>query len=198
MIVRYSTAYTRRIPMVSMIPIAKALYLCDEVLSDPTRSKPHLIGVLNAIRPPAFPHILKQLCVCAQLSGGHREVRCGVRIVNALDLGVVYESDQFMLRFDERVQIRFLILKLTEITIHAPGEYWIELTCNGEFMDDAVIRDPNPWVRLRDVGSRTQATSESRFTLDRRRGSDRSRVAPRSTRNEGPFTSTRSGASTGL
>ncbi len=50
-----------------MKPVVKALYLCDDVLSDPTRAKPHLIGVLNAIRPPAFPHVLKKLCVFAQL-----------------------------------------------------------------------------------------------------------------------------------
>lgn len=69
--------------MASIIPVAKALYLCDDILSDPARGKPHLIGVLNAIRVPTFPHTLAKLCVFAQLGGGLGDVRCYVEVVDA-------------------------------------------------------------------------------------------------------------------
>jgi len=100
--------------MASMIPIAKALYICDEVLMDSTRAKPDLAGVFNAIRPPAFPHVLPRLCVFAQLVGGHGEVNCIVRVVNAQNRDVVYESPRQTVRFDDRRQTRYFMLKITE------------------------------------------------------------------------------------
>lgn len=123
-----------------MKPVVKALYLCDDVLSDPTRSKPHLIGVLNAIRPPAFPHVLKKLCVFAQLIGGHGEVRCMIRVVHAANRDLTYESNEFPLRFTDRRQTRYFVLRIEDIALQEPGEYWVELHCNGEFVDDAILR----------------------------------------------------------
>ncbi|HXD86182.1 MAG TPA: hypothetical protein VN641_06795 [Urbifossiella sp.] len=123
-----------------MIPVVKALYLCDDVLADPTRTKPHLIGVMNAIRPPSYPYRIKKLCVFAQLIGGQGDVACVVRIVNSANRGLVYESEPFRLRFEERRQTRYFVLRITDIAIQAAGEYWVELTCDGSFVDDAVLR----------------------------------------------------------
>ncbi len=126
--------------MSSIAPIAKALYLCDEILFDPARSKAHLVGLLNSIRPPSFPHVLARLCVFAQLIGGHGEGRSRVRIVNANSLETVYESPDQVIRFDDPLQTRYVALRLLGITIHGPGEYWVELTWDGQFVDDAVLR----------------------------------------------------------
>lgn len=125
--------------MSSVSPVAKALYLCDDILSDPTRVKPHLIGVLNAIRPPAFPHTLPRLCVFARLIGGHGEVKCRVEIVNAQSRTLMYTSPDQTLRFDDRRQTRYFTLRLTGISIPGPGEYWVEFYCNGRFVDDSVL-----------------------------------------------------------
>ena len=89
--------------MAAVIPVAKALYLCDEILSDPARVKPHLIGVLNSIRPPEFPHTVERLCVFATLIGGHGEVRCLGRIVNSRSHEVAYQSTERVVRFDDRL-----------------------------------------------------------------------------------------------
>lgn len=126
--------------MASVIPVAKALYLCDDILSDPTRVKPHLIRVLNAIRTPSFPHVVPRLGVFAQLIGGHGEVRCRVRIVNAQTNDAAYESGEQTIRFDDRLQTRYFVLRLSQITVHSPGDFWVEFFCNGQFLDDAVLR----------------------------------------------------------
>ena len=126
--------------MASIAPITKALYLCDEILSDPAHGKPHLLGILNSIRPPSFPHVLSRLCVFAQLIGGHGEGRCRIRIVDARNLDAVYESADQIVRFDDRLEVKYYIVRLMEITIHGPGEYWVELTWNGHFVDDAAVR----------------------------------------------------------
>jgi hypothetical protein len=126
--------------MSSIVPIAKALYLCDEVLADRASGKPHLLGILNSIRPPSFPHVLPRLCVFAQLIGGHGEGRCRVRIVAARNLDAVYESSDQVIRFDDRLETKYYTLRLRQITLHGPGEYWVELMWNGRFVDDAVLR----------------------------------------------------------
>jgi hypothetical protein len=126
--------------MASVIPVAKALYLCDDILSDPARVKPHLIGVLNAIQVPTFPHTLDKLCVFAKLVGGLGDVRCHVEVVSAASGEVVYRSPTRVVRFDDRRQTRYYFLKLAQIILPAAGEFWVEFFCNGQFMDDATLR----------------------------------------------------------
>jgi hypothetical protein len=126
--------------MAAVIPVGKVLYLCDDILSDPARGKPHLVGILNAIRPPALPHAIPKLCVFARLVGGHGDVRCRVRVVSARDLSVVYESADQPVRFADPLQTRYFVLRLTDVTIHTPGVYWLELSCDGQFLDDAILR----------------------------------------------------------
>lgn len=96
--------------------------------------------MLNAIRPPSFPHVIPRLCVFARLIGGHGEVLCRVRIVNAQNRDVVYESADQPIRFDDRLQTRFFSLRLNQITVHAPGDFWVEFYCSGQFVDDAVLQ----------------------------------------------------------
>lgn len=126
--------------MASIIPVAKALYLCDDILSDPARGKPHLIGVLNAIRVPTFPHTLAKLCVFAQLVGGLGDVRRHVEVVDAASGEVAYRSPARVVRFDDRRQTRYYYLKLTQIVLPAAAEFWVEFFCNGQFLDDATLR----------------------------------------------------------
>jgi hypothetical protein len=124
----------------SLIPIAKALYLCDDILSDPTRVKPHLIGVLNTVRVPSFPHDLPQLCIFARLIDGLGQVRCRVQVTRASDRAVIYRSPERILDFPDRHQTRYFILRMQQVHCPAPGEYWVEFYCNNEFIDDAVLR----------------------------------------------------------
>jgi hypothetical protein len=125
--------------MASVIPVAKSLYLCDDILSDPARIKPHLIGVLNAIRVPAFPHVLPRLCVFAKLSDGFGDVRCRVRIVDVQDLTAAFETSERTIHFRDRRQILYAMFKIEKLRFLAPGEFVVELFCNDEFVDDAVL-----------------------------------------------------------
>ena len=76
----------------------------------------------------------------AQLIGGHGDVRCRVRIVNARNRDVVYESAEQVVRFSDRLQTRYFTLRLVGITVHDPGDFWVEFSCNDQFVDDAVLR----------------------------------------------------------
>lgn len=124
----------------TMIPLAKSVYICDDILVDPVRVKPHLIGILNSIRPPTFPHILKKLNVFAQMRGGSGRVECIVRVVNAADGSVVFESSPHAMSFSDRLETQYFILRVTNVGLQKPGEYWVELWCEGVFLDDAVLQ----------------------------------------------------------
>ena len=125
--------------MASVIPVAKAVFLCDDILSDPARGKPHLIGLLNAIRAPSFPYSLDRLRVFAKLVGGFGEVKCRVVIHHARSELVVYQSADQVLRFADRRMTIYANFRLQNLTWPAPGEYLVELYCNGQFVDDATV-----------------------------------------------------------
>lgn len=126
--------------MANLIPVAKAVYLCDDILSDPTRVKPHLIGVLNAIRADRYPYILPKLQVFAKLVDGLGEVRCRVLIHHARTGRVVHQTGDQVLRFADRRQTIYATFRLQELVWPSPGEYLVELYCNGQFVDDATLR----------------------------------------------------------
>jgi len=125
--------------MASVIPVAKSLYLCDEILADPTRVKPHLIGVLNSVRVPTFPHTVDRLCVFAKLCDGFGDVRCVVRVVNTRDLTTHFETSERMLHFRDRRQTLYAIFRLEQLVWPETGEFVVELYCNGKFVDDATL-----------------------------------------------------------
>lgn len=125
--------------MAIVTPVAKALYLCDEILSDPARAKPHLIGVLNGIRVPAFPHTLARLCVFAKLSGGLGDARCRVRIVDMRDLSTFYQTAEHVIPFRDRRQILYATFRLENLTWSAAGEFVVEFFCDDQFVEDAVL-----------------------------------------------------------
>ena len=56
----------------SIVPVAKTIYLCDHVLSMPIHGtlKTDIIGLVNSIRAPSFPHVATKFCAFAQLTGG--------------------------------------------------------------------------------------------------------------------------------
>ena len=55
----------RRPMAMTVVPLAKAVYLCDDVVEDPSSRKIHLLGLFNAVRPTSYPHVLGRLCVFA-------------------------------------------------------------------------------------------------------------------------------------
>ncbi len=88
--------------MTTVMPVSKAVYLCDEVVEDKTSQKVHLLGLFNAVRPPAsshYPFRLGQLCVFAQMIGGVGVLPVHVEVVNAQTEEVIYAFPKQDLRF---------------------------------------------------------------------------------------------------
>ena len=63
-------------------PITKSIYVCDEVVADPSSGKVSLLGVFNAVRPvSAYPYRLGRLCVVLQFTDGFGDFAVQVEIV---------------------------------------------------------------------------------------------------------------------
>src|SRR5262245_28678087 len=68
-------------------PIGKIVYVCDDVVSDPTSHKFHIIGAFSSLRLPAgegFPYQHGRLCVFAQLAGGRGQMAFRAAVVDAV------------------------------------------------------------------------------------------------------------------
>jgi len=129
-----------------ILPVAKGVYLCDEVVADVSSDKIHLLGAFNAIRPPepSFPYRLGRLCVFAQLIGGAGETPIHVAVVHEETEEVVYESTAHPVRFTTRHTTVSVCVRILGCPFPGPGVYLVELYCGGQFLDDRALHVLNP------------------------------------------------------
>src|SRR5205807_7214895 len=87
-----------------ILPVAKKIYVCDDVIRDPLAGKVSMLNIWNAIRVPnkSFPYTLGKICVFAQLRGGLGDVSTHVEIVRADTGTLLRKSGPFVLSFVDR------------------------------------------------------------------------------------------------
>jgi hypothetical protein len=126
----------------TVIPVTKAIYVCDEVVEDPTSRKVHFLGIFNAVRPAspaAYPFRLGQMCVVAQLIDGLDEIPIRSEIVRAETEEVVYSSAEQRLRFPQRHTTVFACFRIRNCPFPQPGVYFVELYCGDVLLDDRTL-----------------------------------------------------------
>jgi hypothetical protein len=126
----------------TVVPVTKAVYLCDDVAEDKPSRKVHLLGVFNAVRPPGqtpYPFRLGQLCVFAQLVGGVGEVPIHVEIVDPETEEVIYAFPEQRLRFSSRQATVSASFRIRNCSFSRPGVYVVELYCQDTFLDDRAL-----------------------------------------------------------
>ncbi len=126
----------------TVIPVTKALYLCDDVVADRSSRKVHMLGVFNAVRPPrgaAYPYRLGQLCVFVQLAGGVGEVPTHVEIVSTRDNATVYAAPEQRLRFPGRHTTISVCFRIRSCKFPEAGVYLVELYARDAFLDDCAL-----------------------------------------------------------
>lgn len=126
----------------NVLPIAKAVYLSDDVVQDRQSRKLHVVGIFNAIRPPGqqtYPYQPRQICVFAQLTGGLGEVSVHVEIVEAATEEAIYVFQEQRIRFATRRSTVSACFRIRDCEFPAAGVYIVELYCNGLFLDDRAL-----------------------------------------------------------
>ncbi len=124
-------------------PIAKVLYVCDEAVRDPQTGKMSLHGLWDAVRVAEgglFPYRLGKICVFAWFRDGLGSVNTRVFVVQASTEVVIRQTNEFTLTFAKRTASVFAKYNVNNCLFPAPGDYYVELYCEGEFVDDQVIQ----------------------------------------------------------
>jgi Family of unknown function (DUF6941) len=127
----------------NVVPVAKAVYLSDDVIEDPQSRKVHLLGTFNAARPPgqpAFPYRPRQICVFAQLVGGVGEAPIHVEIIRAATEEVIYTFPERRIRFPTRHTTVSACFRVRDCVFPEAGTYIVELYCNNTFLDDRTLQ----------------------------------------------------------
>lgn len=124
-------------------PVAKTLYLCDNVLAGLAAGKVILVNLWDSVRVPSetpFPFTLDHLYAFAWWRDGEGEISTRIDIVDASDGALVFRSRDFQLSFARRGTSIWSSYRLERIVFPSPGHYFVELFALDEFVDDQVIR----------------------------------------------------------
>lgn len=123
--------------MTVVVPVAKTLFLCEEI--DVEWGMTNLYGLLNSLRPSAFPYVPESLAAFVQLSQGFGEMPFHYDIVRASDLRLIHTSLINTLRFDRRTQLLQLVTRFAGVRFDEPGIYLVELFCNNTWVGDVTL-----------------------------------------------------------
>lgn len=125
-----------------MQPLGKVVMVCDDVVADPVSHKASILNVWEVVRVPedeCFPYTLPKIVLVAMLRDGQGSVTFQAVIRRAGSGESIRQSAGHPLRFDHPRQTRLLVLRMPNVTFPVPGEYLVELYCDGLFIDDQSI-----------------------------------------------------------
>jgi hypothetical protein len=109
----------------SIIPSAKAIYLCEEV--DVEGGMANLYALFNAIRPRHYPHTHGSFVRFAQLVGGLGDVPFYFDIRQAETDRLIRNTDIRLLHFPDRTSQRQVVVNIEGCVFDRPGIYLVEL-----------------------------------------------------------------------
>jgi hypothetical protein len=127
-----------------LIPVAKSMVLCTDVLPGPDGTgNVHLMNVFSGIRPrsdPPFPYRLPQLCVFLQLTDAVGQVPGRIEGRQADSDRIVFASQEQSIRFRDRLQVAWVLFRLTDCPFPEEGLYWIQFYCHDHLVADQRVR----------------------------------------------------------
>jgi len=125
--------------MASIVPVAKALTLCDFHIGY-SDGKVDLYGLFNAIRPhDGYPYTRGRFCVFAQLISGLGNVPFFVDIRFLATDELIWTTETRELSFPNRTTVVQLALMIEGCRFHRPGLYVLELFCENTWVCDTQL-----------------------------------------------------------
>lgn len=122
-----------------ILPVPKALYLCEGYIGYPANGLTDLMNVFNALRPQNYPHEHRDFVVYSRLSGGLGPVQFFVEIRDAATRQFVHVSNTFTLQFHRRTQTVELALTFDAVLFPHPGVYTVELYLENQWSCDCTL-----------------------------------------------------------
>jgi hypothetical protein len=118
------------------------VFVYDEVVSDPSSRKLHLVGVFDSVRilPGAtFPYPLKRMCVLAQFAGGLGRISFHVAVVDASTGNDIFGSPGYTISMPGGTTITTVLIRMRDCPFPHPGTYLVQLVSGTAFVDDRRI-----------------------------------------------------------
>ena|SRR5260370_19527958 len=114
----------------SLLPNAKAIVLCDDVIRDVGSEAVALNGVRSTIHADAFPFRHRQLCVYLELTGHRGRASTSVIAVQASTEQDEFSSPSHTLTLPGPLTVLPVIFRLRNCPFPEAGLYWIQFFCN--------------------------------------------------------------------
>ena len=115
------------------LPSVMSVNICDLIIRDELTKKVSLIGLFNTIRAPSFPFRHPQLHIHITLTNGHGSYQAEVRFMNA-ELNKPIAGMRGELVFKSPLQIVEMNLFWQRLNFVKPGDYIVEILCDGELI----------------------------------------------------------------
>ena len=124
-------------------PLAKSVYVCDDVFGDASTGKIIVVNLWETARIPtdeAFPYSLPKLCVFVWWRNGHGSARTRIDIVEAGSGKLLRRTKDYILKFSDPSETVYARYMIKDFVFPDVGSYIVEVYCEDEFVDDQVIR----------------------------------------------------------
>jgi hypothetical protein len=111
-------------------PVAKRVYVCDDVIGDPSSGKVTIVNLWDAVRVPSenvFPYCLGKVCVFVWWRDGFGKVKSRVDVVHASTGKLIRRTKDCILDFERRSDSVFARYKIEDCVLPGPGYYYVEI-----------------------------------------------------------------------
>jgi Family of unknown function (DUF6941) len=122
------------------VPDVVALLICDQIITDRLTGKQSLIGMFSKVHAASLPATHPQLCVFVALTDGHGTVELTLRIVDSNEARPPIVQGKGSVEFRDPRAIANLALQFHGLTFPEPGEYRVQLYCEGELLREAKLQ----------------------------------------------------------
>jgi hypothetical protein len=122
----------------SIRPVARGLFVCEQVQNPPNSKNFTLVNCFNGLRVPKFPSPPTDFNVFAVLTGGLGAVKMWLMVSRLQDNQVIY-SREFRVEFVDRVAEARFSLRLKNMVFPVAGQYVVELLADREWVAQTVI-----------------------------------------------------------
>lgn len=128
----------------AIVPVAKALYICEEV--DVEGGLINLYALFDTIRPKQYPHRHASFVCFVQLRGGLGQVPCRVDIRRADTGQLIHCTNPLLLQFPDREKLLQVKINVEGCTFPGSGIYLAELYCDNTWVADTTMQLREPIV----------------------------------------------------
>lgn len=124
----------------NLVPDILSLIVCDQIITDRVTGKQSLIGMFSTIHAVAFPVNHPQLCVHVSMTDGRARTPISIIIVDSDEARAPIVRGEGIVDFKNPRAIANLSLQFHGLRFSLPGEYRVQILCDGTLLREARLQ----------------------------------------------------------